>query len=110
MCAPGPDAEPPTTGRLIDGKAVAKAIRGEIRESTEALVREHGVTPGLAVVLGVWTEPSEVMAFASRGIGWCHGGFQHLHSLHGFRMLGRDARGGAPHLWRRHAQSCSQVN
>ena len=51
MCAPGPDAEPPTTGRLIDGKAVAKAIRGEIRESTEALVREHGVTPGLAVVL-----------------------------------------------------------
>jgi hypothetical protein len=39
------------TARIIDGKAVAADIRGEIREATETLQREHGITPGLAVVL-----------------------------------------------------------
>ena len=43
-------AEAPV-GRIIDGKAVAKEIRGEIRAGTEALVESHGITPGLAVVL-----------------------------------------------------------
>ena len=41
----------PSVGRIIDGKAIAKAIRSEIRDDTEALVGSHGVTPGLAVVL-----------------------------------------------------------
>jgi methylenetetrahydrofolate dehydrogenase (NADP+)/methenyltetrahydrofolate cyclohydrolase len=37
-------------GRLIDGKAVAAAVRGEVRERVAAL-RERGIQPGLATVL-----------------------------------------------------------
>jgi methylenetetrahydrofolate dehydrogenase (NADP+)/methenyltetrahydrofolate cyclohydrolase len=36
--------------RIIDGKAVAKKVRGELKLRTQALL-ERGVTPGLAVVL-----------------------------------------------------------
>jgi hypothetical protein len=36
---------------LIDGKAIAATIRTEIKQETEALTREHGVVPGLAVVI-----------------------------------------------------------
>ena len=36
---------------LIDGKAVAAQIRTEVRAQTETLRSEHGVVPGLAVVL-----------------------------------------------------------
>ncbi|GAB5366719.1 hypothetical protein AAMO2058_001167600 [Amorphochlora amoebiformis] len=37
--------------KIIDGKAIAKIIRGEIKEAVDALVKEHKVTPGLATVL-----------------------------------------------------------
>ena len=33
------------------GKAIAEAIRGEIKEETAALTQSSGVVPGLAVVL-----------------------------------------------------------
>jgi methylenetetrahydrofolate dehydrogenase (NADP+)/methenyltetrahydrofolate cyclohydrolase len=36
---------------IIDGKAIARRIRGELGEEVSRLGREHGVTPGLAVVL-----------------------------------------------------------
>lgn len=36
--------------KLIDGKAIAAAIRGEVAEETQAL-KSRGVTPGLAVIL-----------------------------------------------------------
>ena len=36
---------------IIDGKAVAKQIRIEVREGVEDLKGKHGVVPGLAVVL-----------------------------------------------------------
>jgi len=39
------------TARLIDGKAVAAAERQKCRERVEALKRDHGVTPGLAVIM-----------------------------------------------------------
>lgn len=39
------------TARLIDGKAVAAALRQEIAAAVEALRQRHGVVPGLAVVL-----------------------------------------------------------
>ena len=42
---------PPPSARLIDGKAIAQTIRTEIRDETQQLINEHGVTPGLAVVL-----------------------------------------------------------
>ena len=37
--------------RLIDGKAIAAAIRREVKQHSEALIASHKVTPGLAVVL-----------------------------------------------------------
>ncbi|MBQ7153745.1 MAG: bifunctional methylenetetrahydrofolate dehydrogenase/methenyltetrahydrofolate cyclohydrolase FolD [Clostridia bacterium] len=37
--------------QLIDGKAISAAVREEIREDCEKLVRETGVRPGLAVII-----------------------------------------------------------
>ncbi|MFO7853692.1 MAG: bifunctional methylenetetrahydrofolate dehydrogenase/methenyltetrahydrofolate cyclohydrolase, partial [Paracoccaceae bacterium] len=39
------------TAEIIDGKAFAARLRGEVAEHVAALDREHGITPGLAVVL-----------------------------------------------------------
>jgi len=36
---------------IIDGKAFAAALRGRVAAAVEALAREHGLSPGLAVVL-----------------------------------------------------------
>ena len=36
---------------MIDGKAVAKQVREEVRRDTERLRNDHGVVPGLGVVL-----------------------------------------------------------
>jgi len=38
-------------GRLIDGKAIAAALRQRVGEAAASLRERHGVTPGLAVVL-----------------------------------------------------------
>ncbi len=37
--------------QIIDGRAVAERIRGEIAESVKAMQSAHGITPGLATVL-----------------------------------------------------------
>jgi methylenetetrahydrofolate dehydrogenase (NADP+)/methenyltetrahydrofolate cyclohydrolase len=39
------------TARIIDGKAVARHLRGEYRARVEALAAGHGLRPGLAVIL-----------------------------------------------------------
>jgi methylenetetrahydrofolate dehydrogenase (NADP+)/methenyltetrahydrofolate cyclohydrolase len=39
------------TAKIIDGKAYADGLRGRIAGHVERLKREHGVTPGLAVVI-----------------------------------------------------------
>ncbi len=39
------------TAQIIDGKAIAATIRGEIAEEVAKLKEEHGVVPGLAAVL-----------------------------------------------------------
>jgi methylenetetrahydrofolate dehydrogenase (NADP+)/methenyltetrahydrofolate cyclohydrolase len=39
------------SARIIDGKAVAKRIREELKERIERLVARHGVRPGLTVIL-----------------------------------------------------------
>ena len=39
------------TGTIIDGKAIAAALRARVAAEVEALKRERGVTPGLAAVL-----------------------------------------------------------
>ena len=36
---------------IIDGKAISAAVRGEIKENTQALIAGTGVTPGLAVII-----------------------------------------------------------
>ena len=36
---------------IIDGKAISAAVRGAIKENTQALIAETGVTPGLAVII-----------------------------------------------------------
>ncbi len=47
------------SAQLIDGKAIAQAIREEIRAGVERLRQEHGVVPGLATVL-VGDNPASV--------------------------------------------------
>ncbi len=39
------------TARRIDGKAKAEQLAETIKQQTAALVKEHGITPGLAVVI-----------------------------------------------------------
>ena len=36
---------------IIDGKAFAAKVRGQVAEHVTRLKEEHGITPGLAVVL-----------------------------------------------------------
>ncbi|MFO7969680.1 MAG: bifunctional methylenetetrahydrofolate dehydrogenase/methenyltetrahydrofolate cyclohydrolase FolD [Candidatus Izemoplasmatales bacterium] len=38
-------------GKILDGKALAKKIRKEVKIETENLIEKHGVTPHLAVIL-----------------------------------------------------------
>jgi methylenetetrahydrofolate dehydrogenase (NADP+)/methenyltetrahydrofolate cyclohydrolase len=38
-------------GRILDGKAVAREIRAEVRRGVDRLIREHRVRPGLDVIM-----------------------------------------------------------
>src|SRR4051794_12863170 len=48
------------TARIIDGKAIAADLRGRVAHEVERVRREHGLTPGLAVVLVGHDPASEV--------------------------------------------------
>lgn len=50
MSEQGTGGDDASVGRVIDGKAIAKAVRAEVRSRAEALVA-RGLRPGLAVVL-----------------------------------------------------------
>ncbi|MCB2121757.1 MAG: bifunctional methylenetetrahydrofolate dehydrogenase/methenyltetrahydrofolate cyclohydrolase, partial [Rhodobacteraceae bacterium] len=39
------------TAKIIDGKAFAARVRGQVAEHVARLKAGHGITPGLAVVL-----------------------------------------------------------
>ncbi len=39
------------SAQIIDGKTIAKELRAELKTEVEGLKEEHGITPGLAVVL-----------------------------------------------------------
>jgi methylenetetrahydrofolate dehydrogenase (NADP+)/methenyltetrahydrofolate cyclohydrolase len=39
------------TARIIDGKALAAELRGKVADEVKRLTSQHGITPGLAVVL-----------------------------------------------------------
>src|SRR5467141_2829339 len=45
------------TARLIDGKVIAPELRARVANEVARVQREHGITPGLAVVL-VGSDPA----------------------------------------------------
>jgi methylenetetrahydrofolate dehydrogenase (NADP+)/methenyltetrahydrofolate cyclohydrolase len=53
--------------RLIDGKAFAAGLRARIAEEVAALERDHGLVPGLAVVL-VGDDPASQVYVRSKGV------------------------------------------
>jgi len=55
-----------TLGRIIDGKAVAAELRAGIGDAVAIMQREHGVTPGLAVVL-VGEDPASQVYVRNKG-------------------------------------------
>ncbi|WP_308918255.1 bifunctional methylenetetrahydrofolate dehydrogenase/methenyltetrahydrofolate cyclohydrolase FolD [Jannaschia sp. LMIT008] len=55
-----PGAEGPNGAAVIDGKAFAARIRGQVADHVARLKADHGVTPGLAVVLVGADPASEV--------------------------------------------------
>jgi methylenetetrahydrofolate dehydrogenase (NADP+)/methenyltetrahydrofolate cyclohydrolase len=52
--------------RLIDGKAIAEALRDEVRAEVARLKADHGLKPGLAVVL-VGDDPASQIYVRSKG-------------------------------------------
>ena len=56
-----------TDARLIDGKAFAAEVRGRIAADVAVLARDHGLVPGLAVVL-VGEDPASQVYVRSKGV------------------------------------------
>ena len=56
-----------TEARIIDGKAIAEALRGRVAAKTAWLKEHHGLTPGLAVVL-VGEDPASQVYVRNKGL------------------------------------------
>ncbi|MDK3017140.1 bifunctional methylenetetrahydrofolate dehydrogenase/methenyltetrahydrofolate cyclohydrolase FolD [Pseudodonghicola flavimaris] len=54
------------TAQIIDGKAFAATVRGKVAEHVTRLKADHGITPGLAVVL-VGEDPASQVYVRSKG-------------------------------------------
>ncbi|WP_375266175.1 bifunctional methylenetetrahydrofolate dehydrogenase/methenyltetrahydrofolate cyclohydrolase FolD [Planktotalea sp.] len=54
------------SAQIIDGKAFAAKVRGQVAEHVTTLKAEHGITPGLAVVL-VGEDPASQVYVRSKG-------------------------------------------
>lgn len=54
------------SAQIIDGKAFAAKVRGQVAEHVAALKKDHGITPGLAVVL-VGEDPASQVYVRSKG-------------------------------------------
>jgi methylenetetrahydrofolate dehydrogenase (NADP+) / methenyltetrahydrofolate cyclohydrolase len=52
--------------KIIDGKAFAARVRGEVADDVTALKQKHGITPGLAVVL-VGVNPASQVYVRAKG-------------------------------------------
>ncbi len=52
--------------QIIDGKAIARRIRDEVRVATEHMKRENGIVPGLAFIL-VGNNPASEVYVTSKG-------------------------------------------
>jgi methylenetetrahydrofolate dehydrogenase (NADP+)/methenyltetrahydrofolate cyclohydrolase len=53
------------TARIIDGKAIASELRGQVANEVARIKRDHGLTPGLAVVL-VGNDPASEVYVRSK--------------------------------------------
>jgi methylenetetrahydrofolate dehydrogenase (NADP+) / methenyltetrahydrofolate cyclohydrolase len=53
------------TAKIIDGKAIAAELRGKVADAVHRLLRDRGITPGLAVVL-VGNNPASESYVASK--------------------------------------------
>ena len=53
------------TARIIDGKVIAADLRGQVAREVELVKRDHGLTPGLAVVL-VGNDPASEVYVRSK--------------------------------------------
>jgi methylenetetrahydrofolate dehydrogenase (NADP+)/methenyltetrahydrofolate cyclohydrolase len=53
------------TARIIDGKVIAAELRGHVADEVARVQREHGLTPGLAVVL-VGSDPASEVYVRSK--------------------------------------------
>ncbi len=56
-----------TQAQLIDGKAIALELRKKVGEETAVLIKQHGIKPGLAVVL-VGEDPASSVYVRNKGI------------------------------------------
>ena len=54
------------SARIIDGKAFAARLTARVSAEAAKLKREHGITPGIAVVL-VGNDPASTMYVAAKG-------------------------------------------
>ena len=70
--------------KRIDGKAFAQGLRERVGEAVSSLQRDHGLTPGLAVVL-VGEEPASQVYVRNKGKQTLEAGmksFEHLSLIH----------------------------
>jgi methylenetetrahydrofolate dehydrogenase (NADP+)/methenyltetrahydrofolate cyclohydrolase len=63
------------TARIIDGKAIAEELRARVAAEVQRLKRDHGVDPGLAVVL-VGENPASAVYVRSKGKQTVEAGMQ----------------------------------
>jgi methylenetetrahydrofolate dehydrogenase (NADP+)/methenyltetrahydrofolate cyclohydrolase len=61
-----PSTVEPHTAEVIDGKAAAERLRGDIATEVSRLQADHGLTPGLAVVL-VGEDPASALYVRNKG-------------------------------------------
>lgn len=55
-----------TEAKIIDGKAFAEKLRGQIKKDVDALKKKHKITPGLAVIL-VGEDPASQVYVRNKG-------------------------------------------
>ena len=60
------DAPAPSGAKIIDGKIYAERLRAQVTEEVAVLRAEHGLQPGLAVVL-VGEDPASLIYVRSKG-------------------------------------------
>lgn len=65
------------SAKIIDGKAVAKSVRDDVAAGVAALEKEHGVVPGLAVVL-VGEDPASQVYVRNKGVATREAGMRSI--------------------------------